>query len=704
MGEVYKAKDTRLDRTVAVKVLPEHLAESPERKQRFEREAKAISQLNHPHICTLYDVGEQDGVAYLVMEHIEGETLADRLKKGPLPLDKALEYGMQIADALGEAHRAGIVHRDLKPANVMLTSSGVKLLDFGLAKLLDAEDASGAFDAPTMQKNLTGEEAIIGTLLYMAPEQLERKPVDARTGIFAFGAMLYEMLSGKKTFDALWMRRLDSVEPQLIPDTEGGGFPFWSPDGRSIGFFATKLLKRVDVGGGRSRVVCEGAPNGRGTWNDRGDILFSTWREDVIYRVPASGGTPVAVTTLDPGRHETGHVWPQFLPDGNRFLYVALSEQQGWMLKAAALDATEAKSVMPIKSAAFFSPPGYLLFARQGLLMAQRVDPDSLELLGEPVQIARTYPVSPIGSVGFSVSRNGVLANRVGTQSNRLLWFDRRGRSTPALPEPGLYNNPAVSPDGQRLTFDNGSLHDRGRFISVVDRRGVASRFTFTDRTVKPQWSRDGRSIFFSRDDSIYRKDADGGSDEEVVFSDANAAPRVTSISPDGQRALVNVTGPGRQPDIWIVPLTEDAEPEAFLDGPFWELDGRFSPDGRFVAYTSDQSRRFEVYVRSYAPSSGAGGLWQVSTNGGSEPRWRGDGRELFYLTPDQRLAAVPVSTTPTFEPGMPETLFELRLGSTRQSNYDVSGDGQRFLVSVQDDEFQEPTTITLNWPALLDR
>ena len=202
MGEVYKAKDTRLDRTVAIKVLPEHLAESPERKERFEREAKAISQLNHPHICTLYDVGEQDGVAFLVMEHIEGETLADRLKKGPLPVDKALEYGMQIVDGLDIAHRAGIVHRDLKPPNVMLTRSGVKLLDFGVAKLLDAEDASGASDAPTMQKNLTGEEAIIGTLQYMAPEQLERKPVDARTDIFAFGATLHEMLSGKKTFDA----------------------------------------------------------------------------------------------------------------------------------------------------------------------------------------------------------------------------------------------------------------------------------------------------------------------------------------------------------------------------------------------------------------------------------------------------------------------------------------------------------------------
>ena len=198
MGEVYQANDTRLDRTVAIKVLPEHLAESPERKARFEREAKAISQLNHPHICTLYDVGEQDGIDYLVMEYIEGETLAERLKKGARPLDKALEYGIQIADGLDKAHRAGIVHRDLKPGNAMLTKLGIKLLDFGLAKVLTKEADPESSDAPTRQKDLTKEHALIGTLQYMAPEQLEGKTADARTDIFAFGALLYEMLTGRK--------------------------------------------------------------------------------------------------------------------------------------------------------------------------------------------------------------------------------------------------------------------------------------------------------------------------------------------------------------------------------------------------------------------------------------------------------------------------------------------------------------------------
>ena len=201
MGEVYKANDTRLDRTVAIKVLPEDFAEVRERKQRFEREAKAISKLNHPHICILHDVGSQDGVEYLVMEYIEGETLADRLKKGALPLDQALEYGIQIADGLDTAHRAGIAHRDLKPPNVMLTQSGIKLLDFGLAKLIaDNESVSEGSDAPTRQQNLTKEQSIIGTLQYMAPEQLEGKTVDVRADVWAFGALVYEMLTGRKAF------------------------------------------------------------------------------------------------------------------------------------------------------------------------------------------------------------------------------------------------------------------------------------------------------------------------------------------------------------------------------------------------------------------------------------------------------------------------------------------------------------------------
>jgi len=204
MGEVYRARDTRLERTVAVKVLPSHLSTSPEVRQRFEREAKTISSLSHPHIGALYDVGNQDGVEFLVMEYLEGETLSDRLVKGPIAFDQVLRYGLEIADALDKAHRQGIVHRDLKPGNVMLTKSGVKLLDFGLAKAIaPAAARSGASltALPTQAgKDLTAEGTILGTFQYMAPEQLEGRDADARTDIFAFGAVLYEMATGKKAF------------------------------------------------------------------------------------------------------------------------------------------------------------------------------------------------------------------------------------------------------------------------------------------------------------------------------------------------------------------------------------------------------------------------------------------------------------------------------------------------------------------------
>ena len=225
MGEVYKANDTRLDRAVAIKILPAHFAESAERRQRFEREAKAISQLNHPHICTLYDVGEQDGIHYLVMEYIEGETLAERLKKGALPLDKAIEYGIQMADGLAKAHRAGIVHRDLKPANIMLTKLGVKLLDFGLAKPIEPHAAVDGSDAPTRQKNLTEPRTIVGTLQYMAPEQLEGDDVDARTDLFAFGAVLYRDGHGKEGFRGREPSELDHRHHELGAAAAFGDVP-----------------------------------------------------------------------------------------------------------------------------------------------------------------------------------------------------------------------------------------------------------------------------------------------------------------------------------------------------------------------------------------------------------------------------------------------------------------------------------------------
>src|SRR5215470_3588648 len=494
MGEVYRARDTRLDRTVAVKILAQHLSSTPERRQRFDREARTISSLSHPHICALYDVGRQDGIDYLVMEYIEGESLAHRLGTGPLPLNQVLMYAIQVAYALDKAHRAGIVHRDLKPANIMLTRTGAKLLDFGLAKLLGTHpeaDLAAQSNLLTERMSLTGEGTIVGTFQYMAPEQLEGGQVDARTDIFAFGAVLYEMITGRKAFSGksrvsligailrddppsistiqpmsppaldhvvktclakepderwqtaddlmrelrwiaesgseaatrgpvtsggknrerlawiaatatllvalvaallviarlreppvdtgvvrltipapnliavyssfaispdgrrlaftgtdssgkprLWVRQLDSLTPQPLPETDGAGYPFWSPDGRFIGFFAGGKLKKIDVSGGSPQTLCE-APNSRGgTWNRDGVIVFAPRTTSALYRVSAAGGDPAPLTTLDQAS-EASHRWPQFLPDGRHYLYLSRQERSGIYL--GSLDSKETR-------------------------------------------------------------------------------------------------------------------------------------------------------------------------------------------------------------------------------------------------------------------------------------------------------------------------------------------------------------------------
>src|SRR5262245_44274748 len=527
MGEVYKAKDTRLDRAVAVKVLPSHVSSDPALRERFEREARTIGALNHPHICTLHDVGHQDGIDFLVLEHLEGQTLVERLTKGALPIDQALQIAIHIADALDKAHRAGIVHRDLKPGNIMLTKSGAKLLDFGLAKVTPAVvAASGLSMAPTGPSPVTMQGTILGTLHYMAPEQIEGQEADARTDIFAFGAMLHEMVTGRKAFAGktqasligailkdeppppstlqpitpptldrliatclskdpddrwqtardllrelrwiaegratalpvvaragprrerlallfvsavlivvsalagvlwaervpapaprlvrfdiitplssdpssfalspdgrqlvfaalsdgatkLWVRSLDATTPRSIAGTDGASYPFWSPDSRSIAFFADGKLKRIDVSGGTPQVLAD-APGGRGgTWNDDGLILFTPSQQQVdptsvITRVSASGGSVTPVTHLAPGKGS--HRWPQFLPDGRRFLFLsALGRADANGVYLGSLDGREPIRLMAADSAALFAPPKTLLVVRQGVLRAIPFDPD----------------------------------------------------------------------------------------------------------------------------------------------------------------------------------------------------------------------------------------------------------------------------------------------------------------------------------------
>ncbi len=599
MGEVYKARDTRLDRTVAVKVLPAHLSDSPAVRQRFEREAKTISQLSHPHICAIYDVGREGETEYLVMEYTEGQTLADRLARGPLPLDQTLRCGVEIADALDRAHRQGIVHRDLKPANVMLTRSGVKLLDFGLAKAMETSPVSGLTALPTAVGSpaLTEEGTILGTFQYMAPEQLEGREADARTDIFAFGAVLYEMAAGRKAFAAtsqaslisaimssdppplaslqpmtppaldrvvrtclaknpddrwqsatdlkgelkwigegsssgtpvavrsrragreriawiaagvfaaaaaallarevlrpkpvrrptrfqvaappaeafsatlalspdgrsiafttsganpsLYIHSFDSGESRAVPFTTEAKYPFWSPDGKSVAFFAQGVLKRVDVAGGPAQVLCEAADPRGGTWSAEGVIVFSPSAVSGLYRIPASpGGSSTPLTQLDGARQENSHRWPSFLPDGRRYLFMVMaggSETRGLYL--GELGSPKRKKLLADMTSAAYSEE-HLVFRRQNALLAQAFDAKRGELTGEPLSVAvSARGDSAISGLGaFTAAGGGALAYRAGTvDPTSASWMDRKGTVLETIPDSNNMVEPASPPTG----------------------------------------------------------------------------------------------------------------------------------------------------------------------------------------------------------------------------------------------------------------
>jgi eukaryotic-like serine/threonine-protein kinase len=864
MGEVYKARDTRLERTVAIKVLPSHLSASPESRQRFEREAKTISQLSHPHICALYDVGNQDGIEFLVMEYLEGETLADRLVKGPLPLEQTLRFGVEIADALDKAHRQGIVHRDLKPGNVMLTKSGVKLLDFGLAKAIAPASPPAALTSlPTAVggPNLTQEGTIVGTFQYMAPEQLEGKETDAQTDIFAFGAVLYEMATGKKAFSgttqaslisailrddpqpisqvqpmtppaldrvakvclakdaedrwqsahdlaselrwiqeagsgaawaavrtkkrvplpqriawaaagfflltslaltfayfrghngrrprpvrlqvvapantalgdsvavspdgnwlaftathlagnsSLWLRSLDSLVGRSLPETQGASQPFWSPDSRALGFFAGGKLKSIELSGGTPQTLSEASDDPRGgTWGRDATIVFAPSFQGSLVRIAATGGKVSPATALDPIRKEQTHRWPSFLPDGRHFLYYASrgSGEEPGEIFVGSLDTQPPKRVVESSSLAIFATPGYLLFARGKTLLAQPFDLDRLRLNGRPVAIADQ--LSSSGSMSglrtFSVSSSGVLAYHAGSgNKTQLAWLDRTGRELGVLGPPADHYAPRLSPDGTRLAVGRLDPDSTNGDIWLMDLgRNVASRFTFdpADDTL-PVWSPDGKRLFFSSSregvQQIYQALSDRpGSEEPLLRSGAWKAP--DDVSPDGQFLIYETIGPKTRFDLWLLPLSGDRKPKAFVVTPFTEYGAQFSPDGRWVAYVSNESGRNEISVQAFP---GPGNKWQVSTEGGTMPRWRKDGRELFYLGADGRLMAAEVRLSPSFDSRAPTALFKVSLeGPDRQ--YEVSPDGTRILVNrVSKGTEATPMTVVLDWAAGLE-
>jgi eukaryotic-like serine/threonine-protein kinase len=863
MGEVYKARDTRLERDVAVKVLSSHLASSEEVRQRFEREAKTISQFSHPHICSLYDVGREGETDYLVMEYLEGESLADRLGKGPLPTEQILRYGVEIADALDKAHRQGIVHRDLKPGNVMLTKTGVKLLDFGLAKPLataGARPVSGASVLATeaqVSQPLTERGTVLGTFQYMSPEQLEGGEADSRSDIFAFGAVLYEMSTGKKAFSGksqasligsilrddppsitesapmlppalnrvvrtclakdpehrfqtahdaklqlewimeggsqaglpapvvarrknreklawsvavvgiaaaalatfgwvrraprparlvrfeiatpeelvaldaprvspdgryvafnatdasgktrIWLRALNVLAAQPLAGTEGTSRPFWSPDSRFLGFFADGKLKKIDIAGGPPQKICDAPSGSDGTWSPEGVILYDGRGNDPIHRVSAAGGTPVAAIKPDPAKKIAQTGWPEFLPDGKHFLYMAMAPKaEDSVYRIGSLDSSDSTVLAPAQTLITYAPPGYLLFVRDRTLVAQPFDAKALKTTGEPVPLAEKIGIDTVGLARFSVSREGTLAYRTGESGTRLLWVDRNGKELETAGEVGDSREPALSPRGDRIAFDLNDASNGSGDIWVRDLgRGVNSRLTFgAGDEFAPVWSPDGNRIVYSVDHNgpadLLEKAADGTGEEKEIFK-SDDFKLATDWSRDGRYVAVQVRTKDAGWDLWALPTFGDGKPFLVLRTPFNEAGGVFSPDGRFIAYMSNESGRQDVYVRSFP---GPGGKWQVSTAGGSEPHWSADGKEIFYRATDQKVMAVDVKEGAALEAGVPKALFLGRFQpGTARNRFVPAPDGQRFLlVAPLGRDAMAPTTVVLNWYAGLGK
>ena len=861
MGDVYKARDVRLDRSVALKVLRAELADRSDAQHRFEREARALSTFNHPHICTLHDIGRDDRVpaGFLVMELVEGETLAARLQRAPLPVAQALEYAAQIADALAAAHRHGIVHRDLKPANVMLTPHGVKLLDFGLAALRPANGSVHGFD-----KAVTAEGAILGTLPYMSPEQIQGKPTGERTDIFALGAMLFEMLTRKKAFEAdnpasviaavlerdpppvsaergevpaaidrvlgrclakapdarwqsaadlaselrwlrdapapivdtpavprvrrlagiwsliliaviapaaglamywlthreptssqvyrfalpppqgtiytglfalspdghrlvftatdtagtsaLWLRPLDAVTAQELEGTREASYPFWSPDGGSIGFFADRKLKIVELATGAVRVVCETGRGGGGSWNADGVIVFapesSVAGPSGLMRVAATGGDPKTLTSVPEG-FQGIHTWPQFLPDGRHYLYTRLELPNGAAarnLSAAvfvgSIDNDESKKVVTERRATYANR--HLFYVHDGQLLAQPFDLTRLEVTGDAVQLAENVEQTAPGRAAYDVSVQGVLAYRTGNPRandlTQMTWFDRAGGQIGRLGEPARYSSAALSPDG-RYVLAAGA----GRLQRLDVRNGTATPLP-EGGVNTPVWSPDGMKVAFTGFGryagpmAVGVRAADGSGSSETILS-LGQQVYANDWSSNGQFIIGSVIRANTGYDLFATRVGSGTA-TYLVESRFDETDADLSPDMKWIAYAAtDESRRWDVYVRPFGTS---GGLWRVSRSGGRHPRWSGDGRELFYVTPEGGLMRAAVSGEPSFRVTDSRELFRheslaLDFNTTLASSpYDVARDGQRFLVRVADSRMPEPILVLLNWPSLL--
>ncbi len=862
MGEVYRARDTRLDRSVAVKILPSHLSENPDAKQRFDREARTISSLNHPNICTLHDVGHQDGIDYLVMEYLEGETLADRLRKGPLPVDQVLRYGIEICEGLEKAHRGGVIHRDLKPGNIMLTKTGAKLMDFGLAKASVASAApisglTATLTTPPGSHPLTAQGTVVGTFQYMSPEQVEGKEAESRSDIFALGAVLYEMATGKRAFEGktaasamaavlerepapissvqpaiplalerlvktclakdpderwqtvhdvklqlkqiadggsqltqsapilpprkhtsalpwivvailgavtvaalataylanqkelpvlrlaitppdkaqfniagddsgppvispngryvvfsangnggsqLYLRALDAVSSQPLPSTEGATFPFWSPDSRSVGFFTPTKLKRIDINGGAPIAICDVTMARGGSWSQAGTIIAALTFTSGISRIPAAGGTPTALTKVD-NKIYSSHRWPFFLPDGNHFLYNAVNHDSpnspDTAVFFASIDGKENRLLFHTNSSAIYAS-GYLLSLRDNALVAQPFDPSAGKFTGDAQTLTENVNLDGgLWRANLSVSSNGILLYASGTTANSqsLTWFDRSGKPV-GIPEGerGGFYELELSPDQKKVAATDANTAAATIWVHDLVTK-LKTRLSFTGGVQRgPVWSPDGRQIAYASDQQtrVSAKEVGGSGPQQTLYTSPEATlQKVTAWSPDGRYILFE-QGNGLNQKLFVLPLFGDRKPFPYGESSGGMFAGVFSPDGRWVAYHTNENGQMQVFV---APFPWTGAKWQVSPSNGSWPRWRGDGKEIFY-DDFSSMAAIEVDGSSTaFRVGGNQQLFPIKMRGL-SNEYDVSHDGQRFLMISDTVGSSQSLTVVQNWLA----